>query len=65
MFVALSERIPQVVNNLEKYIAWGPVAYIRHLQFFDFHRMILWFNWLMRPTYAWTEDKYIPDRILP
>jgi len=30
MFAALSERIPIVVNNIGRYVAFGPVAYIRH-----------------------------------
>lgn len=33
MFIALSEHIPAVRNNILKYIAMGPVAYIRNVKF--------------------------------
>jgi len=33
MFAALADRIPEVVSRVSKFLAWGPVTYVEHIQF--------------------------------
>lgn len=33
MFAALSDRLPDVVSKVSKFIAFGPVTYVEHVQF--------------------------------
>ena len=32
MFVALSRKVPEVVNNILSFNAFGPVAYLKHMK---------------------------------
>lgn len=61
MFIALSERLPIVVNNIRKFVAFGPVAYCYNSYRGKYQNLYKW-GWLLDPMASLLHPK---EEVMP